>query len=261
MVIFNSYVSHYQRVYPIKSHIHPIKPPFSYGFPMVFGGSLLSSKSWMPRRCPVEGWASGSMGRRGAQQFIQEGITVEYSYRYLMIFWWYLYNYVNIDLYLYIFVYMYMYIYIYWWRFGHEVFLSNDWRSMEFNASLLDARFKLAFVSQGVEDCQVSGERPAPSIPQDISRSQDFHQLVIHAAPKTSRGPLVVHVDPKPGPGLFQVDRGQGGRHVFRLSALSVARDWTEFTHRMLATTNLHKKLQKTRKILRSWWMFMVYMV
>ena len=29
MVIFHSYVSHYQRV-------NPIKPPFSYGFPMVF---------------------------------------------------------------------------------------------------------------------------------------------------------------------------------------------------------------------------------
>ena len=36
MVIFNSYISHYQRVNPCKSHENPIKPSFSYGFPMVF---------------------------------------------------------------------------------------------------------------------------------------------------------------------------------------------------------------------------------
>ena len=35
MAIFNSYVSHYQRVNPIHN---PIQPPFSYGFPMVFHG-------------------------------------------------------------------------------------------------------------------------------------------------------------------------------------------------------------------------------
>ena len=33
--IFNSYVSHYQRVNPIKIPLNPIKPSFSYGFPMV----------------------------------------------------------------------------------------------------------------------------------------------------------------------------------------------------------------------------------
>ena len=32
MVIFHSYVTNYQRVNPIHN---PIKPPFSYGFPMV----------------------------------------------------------------------------------------------------------------------------------------------------------------------------------------------------------------------------------
>ena len=40
MVIFNSYVSHYQRVYPIKSPLNPIKTPFSHGFPMVFPDSI-----------------------------------------------------------------------------------------------------------------------------------------------------------------------------------------------------------------------------
>ena len=37
--IVHGYVSHNQRVYPIRSHkipLNPIKPPFSYGFPMVF---------------------------------------------------------------------------------------------------------------------------------------------------------------------------------------------------------------------------------
>ena len=33
MAIFNSYVSHYQRVFPIHN---PIKPSFPYGFPVVF---------------------------------------------------------------------------------------------------------------------------------------------------------------------------------------------------------------------------------
>ena len=34
--IFNRYVTNYQRVYPINIPLNPIKPPFSYGFPMVF---------------------------------------------------------------------------------------------------------------------------------------------------------------------------------------------------------------------------------
>ena len=37
MAIFHSYVSHYQRVNPINSHA---KPPFSHGFPIVFGPIL-----------------------------------------------------------------------------------------------------------------------------------------------------------------------------------------------------------------------------
>ena len=32
----DSYVTVYQMLYPIKSPLNPIKPPFSYGFPMVF---------------------------------------------------------------------------------------------------------------------------------------------------------------------------------------------------------------------------------
>ena len=32
---FHSYVTVYQRVNPINIPLNPIKPPFSYGFPMV----------------------------------------------------------------------------------------------------------------------------------------------------------------------------------------------------------------------------------
>ena len=34
--IFHSFLYVYQRVYPINIPLNPIKPPFSYGFPMVF---------------------------------------------------------------------------------------------------------------------------------------------------------------------------------------------------------------------------------
>ena len=51
------------------------------------------------------------------------------------------------------------------WSFLIEWWAVDLAGSMEFNAILLDAaRFKLAFVSQGVEDCQVlSGETPGSS--------------------------------------------------------------------------------------------------
>ena len=35
MAIFHSFLYVHQRVYPINIPLNPIKPPFSYGFPMV----------------------------------------------------------------------------------------------------------------------------------------------------------------------------------------------------------------------------------
>ena len=59
MLIFHSYVSLPEGIYTNKSHsipLNPIKPPFSYGFPMVFlwfsyGFPMVSSLRhvWGPR--------------------------------------------------------------------------------------------------------------------------------------------------------------------------------------------------------------------
>ena len=232
----------------------------------------------MDARRRWEGWASdlwaggepNSWPNFGSQQFIQEGITVEYLYRYL----WYLYNYINIYIYILMNIWPWSFL-IEWWLYiwlGRLTSTQFFWRQQD---------SKLAFVSQGVEDCQVlsgvnarqllqylrtskfiigsstgwsSKQHPRPAVDPHGSLNVpiEYHPTIgymVYMAtirwcpifPNWDSCQPLIHVDPKPGPGLFQVDRGQGGRRVFRLSALSVARDWTEFTHRMLATINLHK--------------------
>ena len=57
MVIFHTYVSHYQRVYSIKSHKTTIKPPFNHHFPMVFPWFSYGFGSIQPPESP---WIPGS---------------------------------------------------------------------------------------------------------------------------------------------------------------------------------------------------------
>ena len=61
MVIFNSFLYVYQRVYPINIPLNPIKPPFSYGFPMVFLWFSLNAVS------PKEPWPFCQVSRLEAQ--------------------------------------------------------------------------------------------------------------------------------------------------------------------------------------------------
>ena len=130
MAIFNSYVSHYQGVNPIKipwNHHFPMVflwfsygfPMVSYGFPMVFQRvKLWSTKTReMPRpSSAARSVASPPLSRPWWRHRKSPGDLAPwhlglYKYRYL----WYIYIYIwCIYIYDMIYIYIFIYIYIIW---------------------------------------------------------------------------------------------------------------------------------------------------